>query len=733
MNNIYKDFVSALEEYNLSIDDQEMTLKEKNTISKIWENTLNFLDDRNLTTGEARGALESFDKPLTSINSNTTLNHVGVEAIVEFCESCDIPRDQQYSAACNLAHILSSNSDASAHFDTGRSGLESLGDKIQFKDFNSVFGGAAATSLATTAAAALEDFGQDIDKLAADVKINIAITMLKFHKNIIDRVMFRKPCDSNIVQFAVPYNEVFDLEKAASKESKVRNRGQHRVPFIDLYQRPDTANTEPKRIVPLKANDTGSQSLLVDDNQLIFGKRINLFDLALDETKFGHSHIDHTDIISEGVLFDTAVISITKEGSPEVTELFEIPLRTRSGSRFQLRNNSKDSADRNCVIGERVVLNSDTPKADGTSSSVLSTFTGEANLILRLDIDGRINLKTGDVMVQGQVNGQIVTESGEEPVAAVTDAFDKMIFELEYYSLDARYSEENMRKTTAAVRMSMRPMAYEIPVGKNYVVDYSLAQVKPTDVLGTVSQAIAIGNDVRALRLIRDTMTLVYDRIESEKDNTMFADYQDRVAFDFVAGMKVLPNIWMGEIDLSEVETVRTSDILGDIRGLMEKRLLEIFARIHTMSMYPLALNAGEKPVYKVITSGPVMSTCFSVPHIHDHLDTKVSVDGENIEYARILPDGTRLDVITTNFEEMIDKMIIIPYRKNDPSSELNFGQNCDRGQFVANYTPTIHHGVHRRVAVNSREIVYPTNPIGCLIEVKNITSYFDGLGNLGI
>jgi hypothetical protein len=735
MKDMYKNFVAALEDLSIQVDDKQLSLVEKGTVAKVWTNTLDFLEDRNLTPGENRGGLEAFDKPLVSINGNTTLEHVGVEAIVQFCEQCEIPREQQFSAACCIAHILTNEQSAAVHFDSGRSGIESMGDKIQFKDFNSVFGANASAMITHQATAALEAFGQDIDKMVNDVKVNIAITMLKFHKNIIDRVMFRKPCDSNIVQFAVPYNEVYDLAESTNQTSAVRNQGAHRVPFIDLYHRPEIANTEAKKIIPLKANDTGATPLLVADSKIVFGKDVNLFDLALDATKFGHSHVDYTDIVADGVLFDSAVLEVTLDDgtNPAVAELFELPLRIRSGARFQLRNNSRDSADRNCVIGEKLLFDAETKKVDGTANTVLAAFTGDAGLLLKVDIDGRINLKTADTFAQGQVTGSVVTESGEAPIAAVTDAFADLTFALKYYTLDARYSEENMRKTTSAVRMSMRPMAYEIPVGKNYVVDYSLAQVKPTDVLGTISQAIAIGNDIRALRLMKDTMDLVYDRLKAEASRTMFTNYQDRVAFDFVAGMKVLPYIFRGEIDIAEVESLRTSDILGDIRTLVEKKMLEIFSLIYNQSLYLQALNNGEKPHFKVITSGPIMSTCFAIPHIHNHLNIEQAVDGESVEYARVLPDGTRLDVITTTFNEFIDKIIIIPYRKNDPTSELNFGVNCDRGQFVANFTPTISHGVHRRIAVNSREIIYPTNPIGCYIEVKNISSYFDQLGNLDV
>jgi hypothetical protein len=732
-NNAFKDFVAQLEEYQIETDEGALSLIEKETIGKIWNKSLDFLESRNLVSGAGLESLNSFDRPISNLSQNTTLSHVGVEAIVDFCRDCDIANDQLFAAACNVGHLLSHNGSMSEHFNSERAGIESL-DNVNFQDLGSVFGSYSAATLKQDASAALEAFGQDVDKLTTDIRINIAITIMKFHKNILDRIMFRKPCDSNVIQFSVPYHEVYDLEKAAAKDTRVRNLGDHRVNFIDLYKEPGTANTEAKKIIPLKANDTGATAKLVADEQILFGKEVNLFDMALDATKFGHSHIDYTDLVSEGVLFDTAFLTITEDNEGTIREeIFAIPMKIRSGARFQMRNNSRDSADRDCRISERVNFNKDTTKADGTASSVLAAFAGDAYLQLSLNITGGINLKTADTMVQGQVSGVVVTETGETPVAAVTDQFSKLSFELSHYTLDARYSEENMRKTTAAVRMNKRPMAYEIPVGRNYVVDYSLAQTKPTEVLGTVAQLISIGNDDRGLKLITATMDQVYDRLEAESGGSMFADHRDRVAFDFVAGNKVLPSIFKGEIDLANVESVRSSDILSDVRCLVEKFLLEITAKMHNDSMYTSALDNGEKPHYKVVTSSPILATCFSIPHVHNHLNLKVGVDGETVEYARILPNGTRLDIITTTFNSMIDKIIMIPYRKNNPQSELNFGVNCDRGQFVANYTPVVNQGVSRRVAVNSREIPYTTNPLGAIIQVKNVSQYFNDFGTLDI
>ena len=98
-------------------------------------------------------------------------------------------------------------------------------------------------------------------------------------------------------------------------------------------------------------------------------------------------------------------------------------------------------------------------------------------------------------------------------------------------------------------------------------------------------------------------------------------------------------------------------------------------------------------------------------------------VPGEPIEFVRVLPSGIKLECISTPFEYMEDKIMIIPFRSSDPASELNFAHNWDGGQFVANYTPVDQNQVNKRVYMNTREWPIPTCPVGILLTVQNLKS----------
>jgi hypothetical protein len=170
--------------------------------------------------------------------------------------------------------------------------------------------------------------------------------------------------------------------------------------------------------------------------------------------------------------------------------------------------------------------------------------------------------------------------------------------------------------------------------------------------------------------------------------------------------------------------------MLGDVRQYIDSYLNKVISLLHLKSLYIQQLDNGEIPTYKVLTSGPIIENLLSVPHIHNHLHPngmdaekiyREKTPGEPVEFTRVLPSGVKLECISTPFEYMEDKIMIIPFRSADPASELNFAHNWDGGQFVANYTPVDQNQVNKRVYMNTREWPIPTCPIGILLTIQNL------------
>ena len=98
-----------------------------------------------------------------------------------------------------------------------------------------------------------------------------------------------------------------------------------------------------------------------------------------------------------------------------------------------------------------------------------------------------------------------------------------------------------------------------------------------------------------------------------------------------------------------------------------------------------------------------------------------------------MLSNGTELQIITSNFEYLADKMIIVPIIPSDSNSDLNFGHNWDRGSFVVSITAVMNRSGFKEIIANSREFPIITNPIGAYVTVNGLSNVFDGIGSLGI
>jgi hypothetical protein len=360
---------------------------------------------------------------------------------------------------------------------------------------------------------------------------------------------------------------------------------------------------------------------------------------------------------------------------------------------------------------------------------ILANVT-DPNECLELDVNFSItvNVKNADFSTSDTLHvraySSVNNPTPAAPVSAVMNAAGFGI-SLVGYSLDIKYSEENLRKSNVAIRSHYRTMDWEIPVGRNYIVDYALNEALPEYIMANITEAISLGQDHRAIDVIIKTLIDVYDRGREENEDPNFREDIQKLGFDYVASQQVRPVVYIGTIDLEEVDTIRSSDVLGDIRQYVELQLINLFSLLHQNSYYKTQLNAGEKPLYKLLTSEIILANLLNVPHIHNHLQDASygeNFDGDSVEYRRVLPSGVILECVSTTFDYMRDKIVIIPYRQGDSESILSFGHNLEFGTYLAHYNPQIANGVNKRVFANAREIVLPTNPLGMYLQVVNIS-----------
>ena len=688
-------------------------------VSEIFSKTHNFLATENLTTNNAAPGTESLGTiPQLITGGKVSLENLSVDVLDNFIRSCNVPEDTRASCAVEVARIISgANSSPITFVDKGRGD----GSKNYMK-MGQIYGSESIAMLNKHSAQAIESFGEYSDRVTSDSRLAVALTVLRSHKSLADRILPRKASEDPVVIIKTPSPEVYNLDMSQNPSATTRYIAQ-RQPLIELYRSPDAVNTMPQQIVPKKANDNSVPAGLIADDIIVAGQKVNLFDLTLNANTIGFQAVDWTDLVSDGGAVDSILVQVTQTpltGSP-VVETYSFPTRYLRQAQFVTQTNVQDSGDRAANIRAKWNLTAGSLMSNGLVSEIFSTFTG-VNSLLEITFNANLNIKTSYTDGNGSISTSLQTALPGGVPSGPRTTFGQLSFQIVGWSPYLFFSEENMRKTTAAVRMNFKEIEFLIPVGRNFVVDYSLmGQEVGQDVTNTVSEVINIGNSIRSVTIMNNTLRAVNARLQYELANPDI-DYYSSVAQDFAAGTLSLPHVYVGALDLTHALTMRESERLSDLHSYVTSRLLALIADAHNKSMYTENFEAGERARYKVVTSGPIAEVLFGILQYWNALDDKVAV-AENSNYSLKLPNGTQLDIIKSNFEFFANTMIIVPIRDAKPDDVTSFGSILDRGTFVGQYTPVSNGAANKRIVANSREILFPTNPLGFVITVSGLDS----------
>lgn len=696
------------------------------TIKQTHDAVLDFLVNKKLVNygttfdGEEAVGMESF-------NSQANLNFDRDSGIDTLLAAANIPekhRDEAKKAVCLLlakAKTCANNNTLlrSSHFNSSITD-QKLKDSVNHSS-SVIFAPSLMGLVNNFGMPGQEAFGVDVDKVHPDLPSSLTVTILQFRKGLLDRMVHRKISASSHVTFVVPYAEVYDMLKSNDASHKVRDEGDHRIPFINLYADPKAVTNLLQPIVPLAANDTEGQ--LLADGFVKFGHDVNLFDLSKLAGQLGKSQYNYTDLVSENVIFDSVVVQLQANGK---TELIQIDTHQLQTARYQMQLNTVDSGDRSCMFRYIAKLGKDTKTVNNSPSQILAACTDTDFLRLELHVSSTISLKTSLVFAQctGAVSGY--NRANGEVAQAVKDLINGLTVNMAAYSVDAKYSEENLRKSNLAIRYHVRTFDFEVSNGRNILVDYSMAEEVPEFCMSLVTEATSLGQDHRGLEVIVRELLYVYDRANLENADPAFRERTDKLGFQYVSSQIVRPMVYLNVIDLDNVDTIRSSDILGDIRQFVEWQLMNLVSLIYQNTYYKSQLADGEIPVFKVATSSVILENIFNIPHIHNHLDKDTKPDGSVVEYRRVLPNGTVLEMASNPMDVLRDKIIMIPWRESVPEDVLNFGQNYDCGTFVASYNPQLDNAVNKRVFSNAKTMVIPTNPMGLYLQVEHLDQFIN-------
>lgn len=691
--------------------------------NKVVTETAKFLTKHSFAS-DSVSALENLvgTDTIPKVNADAAiLGNVSASDIRAYVESCGVAPAHVDSVATECARILSGNINRLAIFEDTPSteGQMSL---------ESIVGSSAMSGLRHDARHAMEAFGGDIDRLQQDNRLNIIMAVLRSFTSVVDKVLPRVAEASNVVTIKTPAPEVYDLARSMNASGSVRNAASNRLPLVSLFKEPDAVSTQPQAIIPNHANDTDTvPSILAggyDAQALTAGKQINLLDLTSSATRIGYNGSDFTDLVAEGGAIRTIFIRATHTDSSKVTtEDFAVPVRYLPTAVLTQSANANDSGDVNASVRAVFAVRPGRLMANGKASVLFASYT-DAVVKLDVTLHADLNLKTFLIQGDGSVSSTLIPAAGKTEVGPTTKAdVAKIAWSVIGYAPDLYFDEENMRKTTTAVRVNYLQRQFVIPMGRNFVVDFALQQENDDNAASTVTVVAALGNSVRGMDIIESRLSDISSQLAFM---TEYSELSGDNGIDprnmSVAASLCLPYVVRGNLNYSDMKTavMRETERLSDMHARLREMLLNSLATVCAKSLYLNNLEAGEKPVFKVITHSVIADLIFGIVDYHNELNDVVPV-ATGVDYSMELPNGYRIDVAKTNFTKYEGKILVFPVRENNPTHVTSFGTIRDRGSYTAQYTPLNGQGVARRIVTNTREIVMPTNPVGAIITVTGL------------
>lgn len=663
-----------------------------------------YLTSRNMIK---RGAYEQMTVSNESMSFDTAMNAQGVDGLKDLVESCGVP--QAYVKDCcksilNIMNRCSQGAAAAWQQQNLRADHTSNG-QAEARPLTSIYSSDVAGILNSTAVAGQEAFGTNVDMAVPDMKVAITVAIMDFHVRLIPRVMPTRSTTQPNVSYTKEWLEVYDLTGNTKDSQRL----------VDLYADPSFARNELKKIEINMANPDAEKFAV--DGILKFGPKANILELSTREDKYGYSHINRTDLIADNVQLEFVRVELSVTGGS--TEYFdcEVPI---SKNRLTRMVNANDSAMRNADIKFRTYLRKGAMTSNGSVSGILSNLGDNEAVVLDFNVKPSISLKWGIADCLADVSISVRHDVDNAQLSGFANSLMTVgKVSLIGYQLDARFSEENLRKTSIAVMTHRVPFSFDIPIGRNYVFDYAIGQVNAEENATNLTKVIGLGQDKVALELGIRTIEDVYDRIRAVSPNPV--DRPEYVGTNYVAGDKVRPSIFIGDLDLTNLETIRDADRAGDIKQKAVSMLTAATSRILQESFLQQQLGGSTTATFKGITSIEILGNVIGMPHIHDHMSKDDGRNvGDGVEYVLVLPNGVKIEFVTSTFDSMRDKIVMWPTIPNNTESELHFAHNWDYGCMVAHYTPS-GEAAHHRLFGNIRELPIVVNPLGLIIQVKGI------------
>ena len=706
---------TALESLRSELDTMLSTDNLKNEADQyllatgIGKEVENFLANNNLAVNKGGDEDAAFEA-VESLGDQVV--GMGSSSIVELLDACGIHKSYQKEAAEAVVNVFAKHAkttNPSRLWSNQVAGMESIDASFKSAELSDIYGNDLMSFLDTEDIAySAESFGIDMDRATPDIKMDIAIAIMRFHADLTAMIIPIRPTSEPCVRYTRQNAEIYTL---GDRTAPVKQ-------LVDLYEDPSMVDTDLKDIKPAAAADPSNNfTVPLAGGELIyqFDKEVNVLDLSVDPAKPGYTKVNRTDLVSDNVKVKAIYVNLT-DGTNTNKYRIEIP---EAYARLTRNANNLDVAERSANFTFETLLTKNTETTDPTQTLFPAACAGDEGIMIKLLISSKINLKTGASWTTCGISLSEFAASGT-PTTDLDTLFGNITDPVKLgYELDAKFSEENMRKSNVAIKTSRQSFSYEIKAGRNYVIDYSLAQNNAQSNATILTKVIRIGQGRRTLKTIIEVINRVA-QMTADRNAGIAPESADPGKY-YVAGSRCRPYVISDTLDLHGITTITDSGRSGDIKERALMFLNSVISDLETNSFYNQQLAPGVLPHYTLVTTNNILDNVLAQKHTHDHLDNSAEPN-TGIEYRLVAPCGAIVDVKTTTDTMLGNRMIMYPTLPDSKESELNFGHNWDYGTMVGHYS--LNDGAraaNNRIFGNTRELVIPTNPVAAIIDVVNV------------
>jgi len=549
-----------------------------------------------------------------------------------------------------------------------------------------------------------ESFGVDMDKSIPDMRTSIAIGIMRFFQSGTGRMFAKKMLTEPMIY--INTDEV-NIYKTDSTDPE--------IPMVELNRDPDVVSVELTKIVALKANDAANN--LSEDGYVRFGATASLMKLSLDSTKPAFASANKTDLISEDVKLESVVLTFSDGTDTESFE-FKVPSAL---ARLTYSTNAMTSKRVANIVWTAYIYRTSLNRAGGATA----VFNGlHANDVCTVTITANptVDLRTGEFTLTGGM--KLAVQNATSATTAVDATTTAALAAVATQTMvsgkpDARFSEENLKKTNIGAEVLTRTYSYTVPVGRNYFIDYAYTQAMDAD-RGTaiLMNIINYGIDSRTVKTIKEKIEETRDKWVSPVP-TPGQYFQPGTGY--VCSNRIKPYGYVGTLDCSLYESMKELEKMADIHTAARIKFNAIAALIEAKSYVGSQLMGG-MPVYRLMTDPQLLGNILGIGHMHDRLKASAPAVPANgaVNAVVMLDSGVTFEIISLPFQSLENKIMGIPYMESDPESTLNFAINADMGSLVAHYTSDFV-GLKNRLFTNVREVPIVCNPSGFILDVTHM------------